>query len=276
MEVAREFSMNGMIDWEDFDFRKQWFHCVIFALPHVSTCVENVYNTVNVGMKQYGKGCANSTDQVFEKKSCLNENCPCVINGKVYESSNVHEDNCKKCECADGEFKCNITKSDDETFPNKECTHLCHCDHTGFEVCPNLLPESCKQNRDSCNPETHVLKETDNPCCPDCVPVMVPCAHHISGYATVKITHPEHGQCETEEEMAITSCGGTCGSSTVTSQRYVYTAHEVSLATESTCLCCQATMTTEVKTFLCENKAVFMKPVVSIASCNCGSCNGGD
>ena len=38
-----------------------------------------------------------------------------------------------------------------ETFPKDDCTRMCYCNARGDEMCPTVMPTSCKANRESCD-----------------------------------------------------------------------------------------------------------------------------
>ncbi|RUS82958.1 hypothetical protein EGW08_009295 [Elysia chlorotica] len=222
--------------------------------------------------EKYGKGCPNDTT-VSEDKKCVNDGCPCVHRGKVFEANTPFEDSCKKCECLNGQFQCTPTKEEDELFPNDACTHMCYCNATGDEICPQHLPPSCKAHRESCNNSTHVQRPTDNPCCPDCVPIMQPCVMS-SIKATLNTIHPVHGSCQSQNEIEINSCSGSCGASSETSVELMYRQGRFQLSTESGCSCCTGTHESKDQSFVCNDGAVIKIAVDSITGCGCQSCGG--
>ncbi|GFR94654.1 SCO-spondin [Elysia marginata] len=221
--------------------------------------------------QKYGQGCGNDT-QLKEEKACTNDGCPCVHRGQVFESNTVYEDNCKKCECKNGNFQCTVTKGEDEEYPNDECTRMCRCTSEGEEMCLTALPPSCKQNRESCDSMTHVQRPTNNSCCPDCVPVMKPCALSKDSII-LSMVHTVHGNCRSQNQVEINSCSGTCGYSSVNSSELLYKDGRFELSTEASCKCCKATRGSQEQRFLCDDETVLNLDVDVITGCGCKGCD---
>ncbi|GFR60093.1 SCO-spondin protein [Elysia marginata] len=220
-----------------------------------------------------GNGC-NPEEQLIETQTCQVEECPCMYNGQVWESGRTVEDKCKSCECKEGEFVCSTHSEPGKVWKNEECTKECYCNETGFEVCfTNEDLNTCKEVRDNCNSETHKLEETDDPCCPKCVPIMTPCGYKAKSTETLTVTGENgSGNCTAHVEMG--TCSGTCGPSSEAATRMVYKNGLFQLYTEPDCSCCKAVTSTKIIPFACEDGTDVSVTVGFIKECMCDVCTG--
>ena len=51
--------------------------------------------------------------------------------------------------------------------------------------------------------ETHALRETDDPCCPECVPIMSPCGYKATRIETLTVTSETSSNCTSKVEMGV-------------------------------------------------------------------------
>ncbi|GFN75437.1 collagen alpha-2(iv) chain [Plakobranchus ocellatus] len=219
-----------------------------------------------------GNGC-DPKEQMVESQICEQEECPCIHNGEVWESGRVVEDICKSCECSNGEFLCNVLKEPDELWRNEDCSKHCYCNETGFEVCfENEELKACKDIRENCNDETHTLRETDDLCCPECVPIMTPCGYKSTGNETLTVVGDDSSvNCTAVVEMG--TCYGTCGSSYEAATHLTYKDGHFQLYTEPNCSCCKAVTATKDLTFSCQDGTDIHVAVGYIKDCSCEMCS---
>jgi len=217
-----------------------------------------------------------SDKELTETQSCSPGDCPCILNGKIYQPDEIMDDECRYCKCENGAMTCT---SKNNTRPwNPTCDQTCYCaDESSEKICVNSPPK-CDVDPAKCNNDTHyTVPDPNNSCCKICKPRMKPCEKKVVESKTLNFTHATHGRC-VSPPLDVGRCEGSCGFSKSGGDHYAYKRGATDLPIFdidyfSACECCQAQLAATEVEFTCDKSQEKVKiKVTQIDSCKCTQC----
>jgi len=250
--------------------------CTTSEWEEWSSCSVTCGDGVRTRTRRVTEGNCNNRD-LTETKKCNAGACPCVIDGKVWQSGDRVDYDCKYCKCYDGVLGCTPKNITEPWRPY--CNQTCYCaKETGEKICVNEQPKCELKDPSTCNNDTHyTVPDPKDKCCEICKPKVPVCSRKTVEKKKLTFTHKEHGLC-ISPMLNVSKCEGSCGTSKSGGNHYAYQRPGADLPVfdvdyYSDCSCCQAKLqATEVK-FRCDKTDAYVTiRVTQIASCECNQC----
>ncbi|XP_055887145.1 uncharacterized protein LOC106059343 [Biomphalaria glabrata] len=249
--------------------------CDILPWSEWSPCSVTCGNGISTRTRKIFGSCP-SNELVKEQRECEDTKCPCIVQGKVYDSGQtIMSDKCQECVCFNGVANCtahdNIGK---DIWSNENCTAKCYCDNDGVQQCTSDKElDACQEVIRNCDLSTHVLEDTPDRCCKKCVPKMIPCTYKAKSTILLNFTDETRGLCVSNEPQEVGSCAGTCGPSKVDVVQTVFRDGEFQMDTAEDCSCCKALFTKKLVQFICDDYSVVEQKLNYISGCTCQLCS---